>query len=142
MIYLDTGCLVKLYYPEPESSAVIRRVAGRPIFFTPLHELEATNALALKVFQGQATGAQVAASLTLFQADLASGALVAPTSLWQVHIQSAIQLALLHTPVIGCRSIDILHCATAAGLHAAEFISTDVRQSKLASSMGLNWTPI
>lgn len=29
MTYLDTGCLVKLYYPEPESLAVATRVAGK-----------------------------------------------------------------------------------------------------------------
>ena len=45
MIYLDTGCLVKLYYPEPDSAKVVARVAARPIWFTPLHELEFANAL-------------------------------------------------------------------------------------------------
>ena len=36
MLYLDTACLLKLYYPEPESAAV----AGEAVIFTPLHELE------------------------------------------------------------------------------------------------------
>ncbi len=50
MIYLDTGCLVKLYYPEPDSGAVVARVSGRPVFFTPLHDLELGNALSLIAF--------------------------------------------------------------------------------------------
>lgn len=38
MVYLDTGCLVKLYYPEPDSALVIDRVAGQEIVYTPLHD--------------------------------------------------------------------------------------------------------
>ncbi len=44
MVYLDTGCLVKLYYPEPDSDLVIGRVAGQEIVYTPLHALELTTA--------------------------------------------------------------------------------------------------
>jgi hypothetical protein len=47
-------------------------------------------------------------------------------------------LAQSHTAVIGCRSMDILHCAVAKALNAAEFISTDLRQKKLAQAIGLN----
>lgn len=142
MIYLDTSCLVKLYYPEPESSAVVHRVAGRPVFYTPLHELELTNALNQKRFHGQAAEMQVTAALGLIQADLASGVLAAPTSVWETHFQSALQLSMAHTPSIDCRSLDILHCAIAADLQAAEFITTDGRQSRLAQAMGLTWSPL
>ena len=135
---------MKLYYPEPDSAAVVARVAGRAMFYTPLHELELelTNALNQKRFHGQATEAQVNAALALIQSDLASGVLVAPPPIWQTHFQSATQLSLSHTPVIGCRSLDILHCALAADLQAAEFITTDARQSRLAQAMGLAWSPL
>lgn len=142
MIYLDTGCLVKLYYPEPDSAAVVARVAGRAMFYTPLHELELTNALNQKRFHGQATETQVKAALALIQGDLAFGVLVAPPTSWQTHFQSAVQLSLSHTPVIGCRSLDILHCALAGDLHASEFVTTDARQSRLAQAMGLMWSPL
>jgi predicted nucleic acid-binding protein len=39
MIYLDTGCLVKLYYPEEDSEVIAIKTAGLPIAFTPLHNL-------------------------------------------------------------------------------------------------------
>lgn len=65
MIYLDTGCLVKLYYPEPDSPTVATLVAGKPICFNPLHELEFTNALHLKLFHRSATPNQVQAALAL-----------------------------------------------------------------------------
>jgi len=142
MIYLDTGCLVKLYYPEPDSSAVVTRVAGKPMFYTPLHELELTNALNQKRFHKQATELQVNAALALIHSDLASGVLVAPPTIWQSHFQSATRLSMSYTPTIGCRSLDILHCALAANLHAVEFVTTDARQSCLAQAMGLSWLPL
>ncbi len=39
MTYLDTGCLVKLYYPELDSPKVIALVQGHSLIFTPLHAL-------------------------------------------------------------------------------------------------------
>ena len=121
---------------------MVGRVAGRSVFFTPLHELELTNALNQKRFHGQANEAQVKAALALIHSDLASGVLVAPPTSWQTHFQSAVQLSLSHTPMIGCRSLDILHCALASDLQAAEFITTDARQSRLAQAMGLAWAPL
>ena len=44
MTYLDTGCFVKLYYPETDSAKVIALIQGKPICYTPLHELEFVNA--------------------------------------------------------------------------------------------------
>jgi predicted nucleic acid-binding protein len=133
---------VKLYYPEPDSAAVVARVAGRPLFYTPLHELELTNALNQKRFHGQATELQVNAALALIQSDLITGVLVVPPTIWQTHFQSATQLSMSHTSAIGCRSLDILHCALAADLRAVEFVTTDARQSRLAQAMGLSWLPL
>jgi hypothetical protein len=48
--YLDTGCFVKLYYPETDSAQVIALIQGKSICHTPLHELEFVNALQLKVY--------------------------------------------------------------------------------------------
>jgi hypothetical protein len=74
VIYLDTGCLVKLYYPEPNSASVAAIVQGK---------------------------------------------------------------RLCYTPTIGCRSLDILHCAAAKIVGATDFVSTDVRQKALATAIGL-----
>ena len=63
MTYLDTGCLVKLYYPEPESAQVITAIQGKPVCLTPLHELEFVNALQLKVFARSATTAKAACGI-------------------------------------------------------------------------------
>ena len=62
MTYLDTGCFVKLYYPEPDSTQVIAKIQGKSICYGPLHELEFVNALQLKVFLKNATPQQVIAA--------------------------------------------------------------------------------
>ncbi len=138
MIYLDTGCFVKLYYPEPDSTKVIALIQGKPVCHTPLHELEFVNALQLKVFFKTATVVQVTAARALVEADLKTGVLVSASGEWKDIFREAVILAEQHTGIFGCRSLDVMHCAAAKILGAAEFISTDGRQKKLAAAMGLN----
>lgn len=138
MIYLDTGCFVKLYYPEPDSAKVIALIAGKPVCRTPLHEVEFANALQLKVFFKSATAGQVAAARGLVEVDLKAGVLVDSGGDWLDIFQEAVKLADQFTGTFGCRSLDILHCAAAKILQADEFISTDARQTKIAAAIGLN----
>ena len=138
MIYLDTGCFVKLYYPEIDSAKVIALVQGQPICYTPLHELEFVNALELKVFHQSAVASQVTAARALVGVDLKAGVLVSASIDWGDTFRQAAKLAEQHTGLLGCRSLDVLHCAAAKILGVKDFISTDVRQKKLAAAMGLN----
>jgi len=128
VIYLDMGCFVKLYYPEADSAQVIAHIQGKPVCYTPLHELEIVNALQLKVFFKNATPQQVTAARALVEADLKSGALASAGGDWPNIFREAVKLAEQHTGAVGCRSLDILHCAAAKVLAASEFISTDARQ--------------
>ena len=137
MIYLDTGCLVKLDHPEPDSRKVAALVAGKQICFNPLHELELTNALHLKLFHRTASPAQVEAAAGLVEADVKSGVLVRAVANWEKIFRSATDLARQHSASVGCRSLDVLHCAAALILEAGEFLSTDARQKQLAGAMGL-----
>ncbi len=121
MTYLDTGCFVKLYYPEMDSAKVVALIQGKPLCHTPLHELEFVNALLLKVFFNSATSAQVSAARALVEADLKTGVLVSPGGEWKDILAEAVKLAEQHTGTIGCRSLDILHCAAAKVLAATEF---------------------
>ena len=138
MTYLDTGCFVKLYYPEPDSAKVVALIQGKALCHTPLHELEFVNALQLKVFLKSATAVQVTAACALVEADLKAGVLVSPGGEWTAIFAEAVKVAEQHTGTIGCRSLDVLHCSAAKILAASEFISTDSRQKKLAVAMGLN----
>lgn len=142
MIYLDTGCLVKLYYPEPDSHQVALRVAGKVICYSPLHELEFTNALHQKAFHRSATAAQVQAAKALVAMDTEAAVLKRVSLDWEAVYRDAVILADNHTAAIGCRSLDILHCAIAKVIGANDFISTDGRQIRLAQEIGLPYSPI
>ena len=96
------------------------------------------NALQLKVFTKSATVAQVTAACALVETDLKAGVLVSANTEWKDIFQNATKLAEKHSAIIGCRSLDVLHCAAAKVMAATEFISTDGRQKKLAAAMGLN----
>lgn len=137
MIYLDTGCFVKLYYPEADSAKVIALIQGKLICYTPLHELEFVNALQLKVFFKSATAAQPSSARALVEADLKAGVLTMVTGDWKDVFREAVKLAELHSGLLGCRSLDVLHCAAAKVLAVSEFVSTDARQRNLATAMGL-----
>lgn len=137
MIYLDTGCLVKLYYPEPESPRVAKLVSGETIAFVALHEIELTNALELKLFRREATPSQVRMTGALVEDDVRAGILHRPAMPWDDVWREATALAKAYTRTHGCRSLDILHCAAARTLSAASFITTDARQRKVAVKAGL-----
>ena len=137
MVYLDTGCLVKLYYPEPDSGVVADRISGDAIVYTPLHALELTAALKLKVFREEATAEQAEDALALVREDVSSGKLVAVNAHVLDAINEAVHLARQHAAATGCRTLDILHCAWAKTLDADGFLSTDGRQLDLARVIGL-----
>ena len=142
MIYLDTGCLLKLYYPEPNSAAVAAAVSGKAIAFTALHELETMTALQLKRFRGEATAEQAEAAMNLVREDLTSGKLAQSPVNWPEALQNAVELARVHAVASGCRSLDILHCAVALAMGADEFVSSDSRQIAVATAAGLRLAAI
>ena len=137
MIYLDTGCLLKLYNPEPESAKVAAMATGQSIAFLALHDLELFNALELKLFRREARSSQVRAVQALVAEDLRSGTLHRPALRWDDVMEEAKALALSHTRKLGCRSLDILHCSAARALSVTAFVTTDDRQRRLAASIGL-----
>ena len=66
---------------------------------------------------------------------------MAKPDLWEKLVQEAESLAEHHTPVLGTRSLDILHVAAALVLGATEFCTFDTRQGKLAKATGLHVQP-
>ena len=137
MVYLDTGCLVKLYYPEEDSEVVASKTAGLRIVFTPLHNLELPSAMRLKVFRQEATEDQVLATLRSVSEDLAAGKLIAIDNVNSTIIHVAVGLANQHSSGTGSRSLDTLHCTLAQSLEISAFLSTDARQLAMAKLIGL-----
>lgn len=141
MLYLDTGCLLKLYYPEPNSPIVIAAARGKVLCLNALHELELLTALEGKLFRGEATPPQVSAALTAIEADVAAGKLRRVVCAWPEAWLAATELAARHGATIGCRALDTLHCALARQAQA-ELLTTDARQLALARAAGIAVRPL
>ena len=135
--YLDSSALVKLYVPEKESAVLSRNVSGCPLPFTQFHELEVKNALQLKRFRDPSLSHIAQATCDLIDQDVEARILYRPDLSWTAVFRLAIELALLHTANIGCRSLDILHVAAAKAGEFEQFITYDERQAALAKAAGL-----
>ena len=99
------------------------------------------NALALGVFRRVLSPAQVSAAWSDIERDLRSGRLVPEPVNWTPIYRAAAQWAALHSPVIGCRSLDVLHVTLAKKLGMHEFFTFDVRQKSLALALAMTVKP-
>lgn len=138
MLYLDTSALLKLYVLEPESGAVQEAVASQsePLPVWEIQEMELNNALQLKIFRKELSGAEAKHQLTLFARRKQKGFYYAPEIRRAQLMEDFRRLSAL-TPELGCRTMDILHVACACQLQPHQFISFDGRQKKLAKKSGL-----
>jgi len=123
------------------SAQTLLQASTEPLSFTGLHRLEMRNALALGVFRRILTSAQVSTAWSDVERDLRSGILVPQPVNWMPVYRAAAQWAALHSPRIGCRSLDVLHVTLAKKLNAKEFLTFDERQKSPALALGLAVKP-
>ncbi|HKK18955.1 MAG TPA: type II toxin-antitoxin system VapC family toxin [Opitutales bacterium] len=137
--YYDTGLLLKLYTEEPDSEAVRNFFiqSAEPIPFLALHDAECTSALHLKAFRGECSVAQANRALSDIAEDRRAGLLQSINPDWQAILGRTTQLAQSYAAMTGCRTLDTLHVACALELGYGRFVSSDLRQSKLAEHLGL-----
>ena len=137
--YADTSFLFSLYATDSNSTRADawRQANPAPVPFTAFHRLELRNALSLALFQQRLTLLEVQAAWQEVENDCAAGLLVARGGLWHRVVVKAEASALNDTPVVGCRTLDVLHVASAKLMGATEFCTFDARQSSLASRVGL-----
>jgi len=137
--YLDTSALARLYYPEEETSQISRWVIqnNQSLPFSSLHEIELKNAVLLKVFRRELLKKQAAQISKNIAQDLNAGVLQRVAVNWGELFTTAIQLSQRHTPVLGNRSMDILHVSLALQMGRGYFMSFDQKQCRLAQKAGL-----
>jgi hypothetical protein len=128
-----------LYATDANSTkADVWRLANpAPLPFTAFHRFELRNALSLALFQRRLTLAEIQSAWQEVENDFASGLLVGRGGLWHRVLVEAETSSVNDTPVIGSRTLDVLHVATAKLLGTTEFCTFDTRQSMLASRIGL-----
>jgi hypothetical protein len=103
--------------------------------------LELRNAFNRAVQRGRITLTQRDAIWQDVEADIAGGFLVpTPVPSGPLH-DKARQLSDRHTPMLGSRSLDLLHVAAALVLESKIFFSFDDRPRKAAASEGMKVKP-
>jgi predicted nucleic acid-binding protein len=138
--YADTGFLCSLYAPDAHTPLAAARMKRQnlPLPVTWLHQLEIRNALRLRVFRNEIAVEQEAASTNAFLADLAAGVLCHAEPQLADLTREAERLSARHSTVLGTRSLDILHVASAVVLGLHDFLTFDRRQRELARAAGLH----
>jgi predicted nucleic acid-binding protein len=137
--YADTSLLFSLYSTDANSpkADTWRRASPGPLPFTAFHRLELRNALNLAVFQKRLTPVEVQSAWQEVENDIAAGLLFVRGGLWHRVFNEAESIAANHTSVAGCRTLDVLHVATARLAGATEFCTFDARQSDLVKKVGM-----
>jgi predicted nucleic acid-binding protein len=141
--FADTGFIASLYLKESTSAQARAAVQAMSLSLplTPLAMLELRNAFNRAVHRQRLTAAQRDALWQDVEADIASGFLApVPVPPGPLH-DTARRLSDRYTPVLGTRSLDLLHVAAALALEAKVFFSFDDRQRKAAASEGLQVKP-
>ncbi len=147
--YPDTSFLCAIYVKQSNSPVAAAHAATmkEPLYLSELLLYEFCQSLRFQVWRRMSNpreglaSADAQTALLQIEADLANGvAVLVPCNLVQV-LHRARQISQRHTASMGCRSLDILHTATALHLGVREFLTFDERQSKLAQAEGLKVKP-
>jgi hypothetical protein len=138
-IYADPSALLKLYLKEPESRVMAdwRKKVGDPLLVTHHGRVELTNGIGLAAYRGIITDKIHDAAMAALDDDFAQGRYRQGDVLWCATLKRASELSRQHTRSIGCRSLAIVHVASAVELEFRYFATFDVRQQELARLAGL-----
>ena len=136
--YLDSSALVPVYVPE-RFSKVARQVLQRlpQVPYTPLHELEVSNAFALLRGRGLITADEHRAVRAQLQEDVDAQRFVPVVPDWAGVFAIACELSEAHTARLLTRNLDLIHVAAARATSCRVFVSADDRRLAVARAAGL-----
>jgi predicted nucleic acid-binding protein len=138
-VYVDPSALLRLYIHQPESAAMNAWRSRRkgPLAVTHHGRAEIVNGICLAAFRGYVSADALRDALASFDEDFAAGRYVQADLMWRAALRRAEDLSRKHTPALGCRTLDVLHVASAMELGHRYFLTFDLRQRRLARSAGL-----
>lgn len=141
-IYVDTSFLISLYSADSNSKAAAALMVGSSDehVISTFGELEAINALQLRVFRKEISPPQAKASREDLAKDLRSG-VVRLMALPDLAFKRAQTLSEKITSRLGTRTADLLHVAAALEMEADCLYSFDQQQRKLAQAVRLKISP-
>jgi predicted nucleic acid-binding protein len=141
--YADTGFVVSIYLAETTSARAMAtaRKLTEPLPVTSFFLLEFRNALNLAVKRTIIDISERNKLWLTFEEDMADGHFSYVTLPAGDLNRRARELSDRHTPLLGTRSLDLLHVAAALTLGAREMLTFDERQRKAAKAEGLKVRP-
>jgi hypothetical protein len=108
-----------------------------PVMVTHHGRVELLNGIGLAVHRGMVTDAVGDAALAALDDDFEQGRYAVTDMLWRATLKRAGHLSRQYTRRMGCRSLDILHVASALELKCRSFLTFDMRQQQLARAVKL-----
>src|SRR5260370_18083196 len=112
------------------------RRAVLPLLLTDVAKVEILNAVGLRLFRKELRPAEAMKVHALFREDIEQGVvLIVP--LPAAAYQRADQIARTRTPLLGTRTLDVLHVPGALVLKADAFYTLDNKQARLTTSPAL-----
>ena len=141
--YPDSSFLVSLVCKDPNSAEALACMARakEPLAFTPLHRIEARNALRNIAGRGEISAQERHEAFLQIEEDLRDGMFVHASVNWTDVFRRADELSESHAAADGQRTIDLLHVAIALEAGAQTFLTFDKRQRRLAKAAGLKVKP-
>lgn len=141
--YPDSSFLVSLVCKDTNSAGALAYMARakEPLVFTPLHRIEARNALRNIAGRREISEPDRRAAFLQIDEDVRDGLLVPTPVNWTDVFRRADELSEKHAAADGQRTIDLLHVAIALESSAQIFLSFDKRQRRLAKAAGLKVQP-
>ena len=144
-VYPDTSFLCSLYRKQHTSlqAAIYQKSLSEPLPVSTFLLLEFRQSVRFqsRLFEKDRSKGfsktEGAAMLRALQSDLADGILEMVAPDWADEHRIAEELSAKHTESGGHRLADILHVATAVHLGAAQFLTFDANQKKLAEAEGM-----
>jgi predicted nucleic acid-binding protein len=133
-MYLDTGILVKLLTPEPESAFFERGLRGHSLVSSELALVEVKSALFAKERAGSLAPVQCRRAEAKFAAMIEEGILELRALNHQV-VRKATQTIQACHPAVPLRSLDALHVATCDLEQEFPLCTTDARMHAAARAM-------
>lgn len=136
---VDTSFLYSLYGNDVNTSLSLDWVKAhrRRLTLTALNEYELANAFRFAEFRGLLGSGEAARLWAHLEADRSAGRIQVRVCNLADMVDEAKRLSATHTLLQGHRGFDILHVAAALQLQAAEFLTFDANQRRLASAEGL-----
>lgn len=136
---VDASFLVSLYVLDVNSARASGKMkrATLPLLLTDIGKIEILNAIGLRLFRKELRPAQAKEAYGLFRQDAESG-VVQIVPLPAAAYDRAEQIARARTPLLGTRTLDVLHVAAALALKANRFYTFDQKQAALATAVGLH----